>query len=121
MPYAYAQRHKPLVLLAALLADDLAKGGKGQIDLDAAQRQCSSAGAADQINYNYFLAKYLSLHGKADEAVRYWTRCMTCLGEAMNMRLFSRTLAGAELLQRGTTPADYKAALQQPQPGAKQK
>jgi tetratricopeptide (TPR) repeat protein len=109
---ATGKPRQELIALAALLAKDLAKGGKGEIDLDDADKLRSTGDDAERMNYNYFLAKYLSLHGKTDQAVDYWKQCMTHTSEYGNMHLPDRTLAGAELLRRGITPADYRAALQ---------
>ena len=84
------------------MAQDLARGGKGEIDLKAADK--ISAAAIDdheKINSNAFLADYLELHGKKDEAIRYWRRCMGLTGAMYEL---NRTLAGAELIEHGLKP-----------------
>ena len=97
-----------LAALAGLIADDLAKGGKGQIDLAAAQRlsppqpfedndPCSSQGSMPAVAFSYLLGRYLDLHGKPELAVRCWKRC---LAETDFVADFQRTLAAAELLSR---------------------
>ena len=100
-----------LVALAGLMADDLAHGGKGEIDLKAADKISAAASdGGEQMNCHCFLAAYLDLHGKKDEAIRYWRRC---LGYTGNMHELNRTLAGAELIARGQK-ADVDAAAESP-------
>jgi hypothetical protein len=91
-----------LIALADLIAQDLAHGGKGEIDLKAADKICAAAiDSAEKINFDAFLAGYLDLHGKKDDAVRYWRRC---LGFTKVMYDLNRTVAGAELIARGLKP-----------------
>ncbi len=92
------------------MAEDLKKGGKGEIDLSAADKLVAAAAEVERCNIRYFLGQYLAQHGKADQAVQYWKKCMACT----SLTQFSRTLAGAELLDRGVKPEDYKALLQAP-------
>jgi len=110
-----------LTRLAQWMADDLANGGKGRIDLAAADRLCAAAavpwrptGACDQpdpqrnpqLPFNYFLGCYLDLHGRPKQAVECWKKCMV---QTELMRDQYRTLAGAELCDHGVMPESYKA------------
>ncbi|MGD0898121.1 MAG: hypothetical protein ABR915_09825 [Thermoguttaceae bacterium] len=101
------ENYAPLAALAGLIADDLAKGGKGAIDLAAAERlnppQPFEAGAACDseirvaITFPYLLGRYLDLHGKPELAVRCWKQC---LAQTQFIAEPYRTLAAAELLSR---------------------
>ena len=101
---ATGRPRKELISLAELFMQDLAHGGKGEIDLDAAAKVRATADGTEQMNFNYFLASYLDLHGKTDKAIQYWKRCMACTGPMHN---FNRTLAGAALVEHGLKPEDY--------------
>ncbi|MEN6451855.1 MAG: hypothetical protein ABFC96_15300 [Thermoguttaceae bacterium] len=101
---------KDRIGLAAMIADDLKKGGKGDIDLVKAEKLVADGDVFDQSHFYYWLGKYLSLHGNGDKAVEYWKKCMEC----PEMALESRTLAGAELLERGVKPEDYKDRWREP-------
>ena len=91
-----------LVALADLMAQDLARGGKGDIDLKAADKICLAAiDDAERENCFCFLASYLDLHGKKNEAIRYWKRCVNFTRPIFDL---NRTLAGAELIARGIKP-----------------
>ena len=99
---------KELLVLVDLMTKDLAKGGKADFDFALVDK---TAAAIDndlrKINYYYFLAKYLDLHGKPDKAIQYWKLCLTLTV----MDAQCRTLAGAELLQRGYAPDCYLTLL----------
>jgi hypothetical protein len=95
--------------LAGLIADDLAKGGKGEIDLAAAERLSPPEPFEDDdvrpipeskpaVAFAYLLGRYLDQHGKPELAQRCWKRC---LAETDFVSDFNRTLAAAELLSRG--------------------
>ena len=94
--------------LAGLIVDDLAKGGKGEIDVAAAERlnppqpfednDKSREASKSTAAFSYLLGCYLDLHGKPQLAVRCWRRC---LEETEFIAEFHRTLAAAELLPRG--------------------
>lgn len=107
------QAAQPLAFrLAQLMADDLSTGGKAEFNHQDVDKLIASGSVVEQIELNYFLAEYLRSHSKTDEAIEYWKRCMA--GVPLNAHC--RTLAGAELAQRGVGPASYKAALQTPLP-----
>jgi hypothetical protein len=100
-----------LLSLATMIAEDLKKGGKAEIDFSAADKVAATiANQTDRCEFHYFLGKYLSLHGKPDQAVRYWKKCMGC----PTMYAMCRTLAGAELVERGVKPEEYKELLKEP-------
>lgn len=106
---ATQQPRRELVGLAKLMVADLKNGGHGEIDLMTAKRLRSTADETEQMNFNYYLAKYLDLHGKPDEARQLW---MHCMGYRI-MFDYIRTLAGAELQDHGVRPDDYKDLVQQ--------
>ena len=102
-----------LLSLVQWMIDGLAKGGKGDIDLAAADK----VGAAVEVdlqrmNYYYYLGKYLDLHGKPERAIHYWKLCLTHTG----MDDLCRNLAGVELLQRGYSPDCYLTLLADQKP-----
>jgi tetratricopeptide (TPR) repeat protein len=106
--------------LAGLITDDLAKGGKGQIDLAAADRLCEAAAKQrfvlphslaihfppPKLSFHYFLGCYLDLHGKPKEAIECWKKCVA---QTQNMLDQYRTLAGAALCDHGILPESYKS------------
>jgi hypothetical protein len=122
------QSFAALGALAGLIVDDLAKGGKGEIDVDAAlklnppqpfENATSGDGtpaAKPVVAFYYLLGRYLDLHGKPDAAVRCWKQCM---GQTQMMADFNRTLAGAELTKHGVKPEDYKSLLEKGEEKAK--
>jgi hypothetical protein len=108
-----------LAALAGLMADDLAKGGKGEIDLAAAERlsppqpftdddPCRMPESKPVVAFAYLLGRYLDLHGKPELAVRCWQRCLAETDAAADLH---RTLAAAELLGRG-----IKLEAEEPRP-----
>ncbi len=109
------QSYANCAALAALIIDDLAQGGKGEIDVAAAERLNPPQPFEDidksrevsklPVAFSYLLGRYLDLHGKPDLAVRCWKRC---LEETEFIAEFQRTLAAAELLARGI-PLDAEA------------
>ena len=65
MREATGKPRSELIALADLIAQDLAHGGKGEIDLKAADKISAGASTAqEKVNFNAFLAGYLDLHGK---------------------------------------------------------
>jgi tetratricopeptide (TPR) repeat protein len=95
--------------LAGLMADDLAKGGKGEIDLAVAQKLypprpfvdeggCCPGDSRPEVACPYLLGRYLDLHGKPELAVRCWNQC---LAQVEFVADFNRTLAAVELRARG--------------------
>ena len=88
------------------MVDDLAKGGKGEIDVAAAERlyppqpfvdedSCSGRNnIRPEVACPYLLGRYLDLHGKPELAVRCWKRC---LAQTEFVADFHRTLAAVEL------------------------
>ena len=105
-----------LVQLAKMIAADLAAGGKGEIDLAAADKLNDDLKARlrkqppqenkDPIVFDYFLGRYLSLRGKTDAAVKYWKKCVA---ETETFDSTTRSVAGAELCDRGIKPESYKS------------
>jgi hypothetical protein len=91
------------------MADDLAKGGKGEIDLAVAQKLypprpfvdeggCCPGDSRPEVACPYLLGRYLDLHGKPELAVRCWNQC---LAQVEFVADFNRTLAAVELRARG--------------------
>jgi hypothetical protein len=68
--------------------------------------------------FHYFLARYLDLHGKPQQAVECWKKCMA---ETEFMGDFHRTLAGAELCAHDVLPESYRALIQPEAAGEKKK
>ena len=89
---------RELLALADLIIEDLAHGGKGAIDLKAADKTSATADDTERMKFNCILAIYLDLHGKQAEAIQYWRRCVACTA-AMDNPL--RTIAAAELIAHG--------------------
>ena len=57
------------------------------------------------MNFNYYLASYLDLHGKTGKAIQYWKLCMGYTGAMQNVRSH---LGRADLLEEhGLKPEDY--------------
>jgi tetratricopeptide (TPR) repeat protein len=96
-----------------LLTKDLANGGKGQIDLEAADKLGASWTERDRLVFHYALAQYLNLRSQHGAADRYFKQCMGW----PNINARWRTLAGVALLEHGLNPDDYKSELQ-PKPKA---
>ena len=100
-----------IVALAKLIADDLSKGGKGEVNLDAADKlnpqqpfygdSTYNLRSSPGIAFHYLLGHYLDRHGKPDLAVRCWKRCAAM---TENISDFYRTLAIVELLSRHIQP-----------------
>jgi tetratricopeptide (TPR) repeat protein len=103
--------------LGDLIVKDLAEGGKGKIDLAAADKLGASLAGHQRSWLQYLLAQYLSQHGQPDAAHRYAKQCMAWT----DMRNHQRTLAGVILLKDHIKPADYKALLQREPPAEKPK
>jgi len=117
------QGEKPatrLAALAKLFVADLAKGGKGDIGVDAAERlnslppfdgslHCSNRQSPPVAAFWYLLGHYLDMHGKPDLAVVCWKHC---LDDTERMGDFHRTLAAVELFKRKIT---YEPATLRPE------
>jgi beta-lactamase regulating signal transducer with metallopeptidase domain/tetratricopeptide (TPR) repeat protein len=97
-----------LIGLAKVLADDLAAGGKAELDLAALDKLRPVHNVYELIPFDYYLGYYLDRHGKPEHAITSWKRCMG----ATHMNHTCRTLAGAELLARNVGPDEYKSLLQ---------
>jgi hypothetical protein len=115
-----------VVQLAKWMVADLAAGGKAETDrtatdkandeLKAGLRQKARPNDKDAIAFDYFLGRYLSLHGKPDEAVKYWKKCVA---ETERFDSIPRSFAGAELCDRNIKPESYKSLWEKPQAEAK--
>lgn len=93
--------------MAELIAKDLAAGGNGDVDLEAANRLGGRLPGEEQVSFHYLLGQYLNLHGRPEAADDCWKRCM---GWPKLIDRF-RTLAGAALTAHSIWPADYKDLL----------
>jgi hypothetical protein len=94
--------------LVNLLANDLAQGGKGQIDAAAADKFAAQLTALDRFYLQWALAQYLDQHGQSKAADHFGKQCMGF----PRIEARGRTLAGAALLAHGIKPSDYRALLQ---------
>jgi hypothetical protein len=86
------------------MLDDLAAGGKGNIDIATYERIVKPFQQFTAGKYHWCFGKYLQLHGQEEKAVHYWKRCLQC----RKLNGWQRTLAGAELVARGHAPDCYK-------------
>ena len=104
------QPHWQMIALAELIAKDLAAGGKGKIDPAAVEKLHAEGDAIDGLCIDCYLATYLDLHGRGDDAVRLWKRGVACTATNHSITVddFMRTLCGANLLRHGVKPEDYK-------------
>ena len=100
----YGKPRQQMLAVAGLMADDLAAGAKGQIDLPAAEKLIATAHPTEQVKLNYFLGKYLDLRSKPEAAVKLWKRSMSDIN---NLDVFARSLAGCELRAHGVKPDDF--------------
>jgi tetratricopeptide (TPR) repeat protein len=117
--YRGGPRNEPrpeLVALGALMAGDLAGGGKGEIDVLAAEKAASKGNADEQMRVWQVLAKYLDLHGRPEQAIRLWKKCIA----TARFRAFPYTVAAFELLRHGVRLDQFKVLLQQSDPLAPQ-
>jgi Lectin C-type domain len=99
-----------LVLLAELLADDLAAGGHGTIDMAEAARRSAAAEAGDRSAFYFLLGEYFDLHEQRTKAADCWKQAML----DSDIDTAYRSLAGARLLDRSIGPDSYLAKLQTP-------
>jgi tetratricopeptide (TPR) repeat protein len=99
-----------LISLAELITDDLAAGGKGTIDLSDAARRIASAPFEYRSDFYCLLGEYLDGHGQPSKATECWKQAMLDAEIANGYR----TLAGARLIERKVSPADYTRDLQTP-------
>ncbi len=97
--------------LAKLWIADLARGGKADFDLKSAERLAQDANPSSQMNFNFYLASYLDLHGRNLSAIEYWKRAVCARNGLLG---YNRTLAGIALLKYQITPKDYAADMQRP-------
>jgi hypothetical protein len=103
---------KPLAALAELMVKDLADGGKGQIDLAAADALAARAPNNEKPVFYYHLACYLDRHGKPDKAVSYWKKG-AAFPRDVNIPL---PLCETRLTERGIKPENYLTEPKQPAP-----
>jgi hypothetical protein len=105
--------HWGMIALAEWIAKDLAAGGKGKMDPAAIEKLYADGDAIDGLCIDGFLATYLDLHGRGDDAIRLWKRGVACTAadHSITVRDLMRTLCGAGLLRHGIKPADYRDLL----------
>lgn len=94
-------------VLADLIINDLKKGGKGQIDLNAADKLTASYDLWFRSWFYYYLGQYLDIHGRRSDADRCMKQCMSSSEQG-----FHRILASAMLVEHGNKPEDFDAFLQ---------
>ncbi len=96
-----------VVLLARCIKEDLARGGKGEID----EPQLLRPTADDDNRWRTWICRHLGSyrmqHGKPKEAEQDLLRAMS----TYRMKGLARTLAGAQLLAQGVGPDAYRAAV----------
>jgi hypothetical protein len=112
--------------LAGLIAEDLAKGGKGEIDIAVAERlnpppayDNRSEGAPATMpapSFDYLLGRYFEQHGNPELAIRCWKRATSY---TQHLADIYRTLAADELLARGIRPEFDEPLPDKPGPKAK--
>jgi len=91
--------------VAKLILDDLAQGGQGRIDLDAAEHLAGSIqDPEERFMFRFLLSQYLNQRGQTEAADRLAKLCMAW----WVMEDPFRTLAGAMLLEHDIWPEDYK-------------
>lgn len=104
------ERPIELVLLAELIFDDLAAGGRGAIDLAAAEQRVASAYPSVRSAFYMLLGEYLEQHGQGEAAIECWKRAMA----VSVLNLDYRMIAGARLAERRIAPSEYRKALREP-------
>ena len=98
------------------MAGDLARGGKGEIDVPAAEKAASTGIANEQIRVWQILAKYLDFHGRPEQATRLWKKCIA----TARFRAFPWTIAAFKLLRHGVRLEEFKTLIQPNDPLAPQ-
>ena len=96
-----------LLQFAQWMIDDLAKGGKAELDLGAIDKLLTETDENEQLIAEHLVGRYLSLHGKRDQAIAYWKRAM---GSA-TLTHWHRTMSGNLLHELGVTAEDYQQEL----------
>jgi tetratricopeptide (TPR) repeat protein len=91
--------------LADLIVDDLAKGGKGRVDIAAADKLFAPLDPWYASWCRFLLGQYLDLRGQTESANTLWKQALSCpqLGG-------HRTIACSMLLERGIKLEDEKPA-----------
>jgi tetratricopeptide (TPR) repeat protein len=107
---AEAEKAAPagIAVLVEAFSSDIAVGGNAKFDLPALLVKREGGPSTDLNSFEFFLGKYLQLHGQPDAADEVWLKRMS----RNHMNHFHRTLCGMELLKHGVGPEKYKAALQ---------
>ena len=99
-----------LISLAQLIADDLAAGGKGDIDFEEAKRRSVSIDPNQSGLYYFLLREYFDNHSQPEKAVECWKRAMLC----PQIRSTPRSLSAARLAEHQVPSDDYRQELQNP-------
>jgi rhodanese-related sulfurtransferase len=102
----YGERDKALFDLAAVLASDLADGGKAAFEQAEIEKKCPESPYPRPIYY-YIAACYCDRHGKMELAKEFWQKAVT---SKLNNDDIYRTLSAAALLEHGIGPEQYKDA-----------
>ncbi len=96
--------HKPLIDLAAAIAEDLDAEEEDAIDLDEAERLAVLASDEDRRFFWQLLGDYFDLRNRPRRAIRCWKRCLAVRGRCEEA---ARTEAGMRLIARGHKPEVY--------------
>ena len=104
--------------LVRMLSRDMDSGGKGNLDLAAADRAYEMMVQSLDLPpilygmykeepgvFNYVLGAYLMRLGRREEAINYWKKSVA---ETQQFGGLARTLAGAKLCDLGIKPESYK-------------
>ena len=98
----------PAGRLAIAMMKDLEQGGKGDFFVEAADKIAPAVDPGDMISYQYSAAQYCLVHGRPQDAIRYFKLCMG----SPRINVPYRTLAGAALLEQDIWPADYQPPME---------
>jgi hypothetical protein len=96
-----------MLQLAQWFIDDLKDGGKGDHDLGAIDTLLADAVENEQLICDHLLGRYLSQHGKRDQAIEYWKRVMA----SPRLPSWHRSLVGNSLNELGLGPKDLQQEL----------
>jgi tetratricopeptide (TPR) repeat protein len=93
-PYTHARR------VLEMFRESLADGGKGNLNLRAVDNLLRQANGETRTNLEFFIGRFLELHGNAKAGGEYYRRCAT---EPLTIK-WNHALACMYLRERGITP-----------------
>jgi tetratricopeptide (TPR) repeat protein len=98
---------KEMIAMTKMIAADLTNK-QSKIDLKIAETLIEKNEPTTQMMCYYYLGKYLDAHGREEDAIVFWKKCV---GYWTPMDKFARTLAAAELRDHGVKQKDIEALL----------